>query len=493
MWGKAMMGRRSNFFPLAAIIAVAMVGTPASAETLMEALALAYKDNPSITAARADQRAVDESVAIQRSSGLPFADSSISYSNNIYRQFPQISAGEALSMNAQVVLPLYNGGSVRNAVNAAKLRVESGQFSLRSVEANLFQSIVATYMNVLRDSAIVELNRQNVRALDINLSAGQERFEVGDLTRTDVAQSRSRLALARSSLQSAQAQLIASKENYIALVGKPPQNLEVPPALPGLPESAEAAVALALANNPALLAANKARDATRYDVKSANGQIMPRVSAFINGSQTDYLGSTVVNQGGIVNVRNDKAASAGATISIPLYQGGRPGAQQRQAVARESSAIEQATATERAVIAQTRASYALWRAALETITSAEEAVKSAELALDGVKVENSAGSRTILDILNAEQELLNTQVQLVSARRDAYVSAFTLLANMGRAEARDLDIDRPYYDPKDNYARSTGKFLDFDFARQPKPISSSTADTPPQQPATILIPGFSGF
>lgn len=226
------MGRRSNFFPLAAIIAVAMVGTPASAETLMEALALAYKDNPSITAARADQRAVDESVAIQRSSGLPFADSSISYSNNIYRQFPQISAGEALSMNAQVVLPLYNGGSVRNAVNAAKLRVESGQFSLRSVEANLFQSIVATYMNVLRDSAIVELNRQNVRALDINLSAGQERFEVGDLTRTDVAQSRSRLALARSSLQSAQAQLIASKENYIALVGKPPQNLEVPPRCP---------------------------------------------------------------------------------------------------------------------------------------------------------------------------------------------------------------------------------------------------------------------
>ena len=307
------MGRRSNFFPLAAIIAGTMVGTPASAETLMEALALAYTDNPSITAARADQRAIDENVTIQRSSGLPFADSSISYSNNIYRQFPQISPREALSMNAQVVLPLYSGGTVRNAVNAAKLRVESGQFSLRSVEANLFQSIVATYMNVLRDSAIVELNRQNVRALDVNLSAGVERFEVGDLTRTDVAQSRSRLALARSSLQSAQAQLIASKENYIALVGKPPQNLEVPPPLPGLPESAEAAVALALANNPTLLAANKARDATRYDVKSANGQIMPRVSAFVNGSKTDYLGSTVVNQGGIIDVRNDKAASAGAT------------------------------------------------------------------------------------------------------------------------------------------------------------------------------------
>ena len=143
----------------------------------------------------------------------------------------------------------------------------------------------------------------------------------------------------------------------------------------------------------------------------------------INGSQTDYLGSTVVNQGGIVNVRNDKAASAGATISIPLYQGGRPGAQQRQAVARESSAIEQATATERAVIAQTRASYALWRAALETITSAEEAVKSAELALDGrtVGIVTSGGFAPTLDAPAAlgfvESGLATPGTELVAVSR----------------------------------------------------------------------------
>lgn len=463
-----------------------LIATPVSAETLQDALAKAYRDNPTLTAARAGQRVNDEQTNIVRANGRPAADASISYQRNFAQTLGINSADAQLSAQAQLQVPLYSGGSVRNAINAAKLRADAGRKDLRGTEASIFSQVVGTYMDVIRDSAVVGLNTQNVSALEVNLRASRDRFDVGDLTRTDVAQSESRLALARANLQQAQAQLIASKENYIALVGSPPTTLEAPTALPGLPESPETAVTIALTDNPDIQSAKTNREAARYDVRSAEGRIMPTISAFTNASYAQSYGFS----GTIVGLQaRNHAVAAGASISIPLYQGGRPAAQQRQAVAQEAAAIEREVAIERDVISQVRASFASWQASLRTIEATQQAVSAAELSLEGVKAENSVGSRTILDILNAEQEALNARVQLVTARRNAHVAAFTVIAAIGHAQAEDLGLaSGAPYDPMMNDRRVRAKLFDVDFDPAPSRVASSTRDTPAQDSLAIPLP-----
>lgn len=477
------------------VLAVALTATastlltaPGAAETLKDALAKTYLGNPILTGARAGQRAQDETVAIAKADGRPAAGLTGSYTEELHRAFPSTTPLRTAAGQASLDIPLYSGGAVRNAVKAAKLRVEAGQNDLRATESAIFSRVVAAYLDVIRDSAIVDLNAQNVRTLEVNLRATSDRFEVGDVTRTDVAQSEARLALARAELQRVQAQLIASKENYTALVGTPPENLEPPPPLPGLPDSPETAVETALADNPDIRSAQKDRDAARFDVQSAKARIAPRLSAFTQGGYQDFLGSqnqTLLTYGSV------KSAAAGATVTLPLYQGGRPGALERQAIARQSLAIEQAVAVERDVVAQARAAYASWQASLRAIESTQQAVGAANLSLQGVRAENSVGTRSILDILDAEQEALNARVQLVSARRNAYVAAFTLLAAMGRAEARDLGLDPAIlYDPQRNYRRVQGKLMDFDFDPAPATIAKPTSSTPAQNATPLLTPGY---
>lgn len=462
---------------LAGAILLPLAG-PAQAETLRDALLRAYRDNPTITAQRASQRANDENVPIARSQGLPSANANAAYDNNLYTNNPFLTAPRQLSAQGQISVPIYQGGAVRNGVRAAETRVEAGQAQLRGTEADLFTAVVSAYMNVVRDEAIVGLNTQNVRVLDVNLQASRDRFQVGDLTRTDVAQSEARLALARAQLQSAQAQLISSRENYIAVTGAPPVDLQDPPVLPNLPASPGAAVDVAMRENPTLIAAAKQRDATRYDVRVAAANRLPRLAATFGGSYSRVFGA---DTGGASIAQSSTAATAGLTATLPLFQGGRPAAQVRQAEALRSQAIENVTAAERTVISQARSAFAIWQSSEQVIKSSETAVNANKLSLEGVRAENSVGTRTILDILNAEQELLNSQVTLVTAQRDAYVAGFALLAAMGNAEARDLGLDGgPLYDPTENYKRVRGKIWDFGGDGEPQPIAASTAATPAQ-------------
>lgn len=462
------------------LVSWSMTG-PAMAETLQGALAKAYASNPTLTGTRAGQRATDEDVPIQKASGRPALDATGSYSESILKPTISFTSPQrTLNAQAQLSVPLYSGGAVRNGVTAAKIRVEAGQANLRATEASIFTQVVAAYMDVIRDSAIVSLNRANVKVLDVNLQASNDRFEVGDVTRTDVAQSESRLALARSDLQTAEANLIASRENYIALVGAAPDDLLPPPALPGLPGSPELAVQVALDDNPDILASKMARDAAGYDVKVAKAGNLPTVSAFTQAGYTNYLDS-LGSDGGGGSAQINKQAAAGVQLNIPLYQGGRTAAQVRQRLAQESQAIEQEIEVERGVIAQARAAYASWQASLQTIESSQKAVDASSLSLEGVRAENSVGSRTILDILNAEQEALSARVELVSARRNAYVAGFSLLAAMGHAEAKDLGLDGgALYDPMVNYKRVRGKFFDWDYGSAPTPVATRTVDTLPQ-------------
>lgn len=470
------------FFPF--LIASALAG-PAAAETLQGALAKAYNANPTISAARANQRAVDENVVIQRALGLPSVTATANFGENVLIPPGQFTTvGRSLSSSLQLNVPIYQGGLVKNNVRAANQRVLAGQELLRATEASIFSQVVAAYNDVIRDQSIVELNRANVRQLDVNLSATRDRFEVGDLTRTDVAQSEARLQLARGDLRNAESNLIASRERYIALVGDVPADLAPPPPLPNLPATPDAAVEVAIRDNPDLLSASRNREAARFDTRAADAARLPRLSAYAQGQSQNFLNSI---QGSFTNVPNQQTqATVGLQASFPLYQGGGPSAQVRQAQARQSQALEREIEVERSIVQQTRAAFASWRASQDVIRSAEAAVQANTLSLEGVRAENSVGNRTIIETLNAEQELLNAQVQLVTARRNAYVAAFTLLAAMGQAEARDLNLEGvALYDPTRNYRRVKGIFVDWDSDPKPKPIATRTVDTPSLAPENI--------
>lgn len=477
---------RSLAMPLtiAAVIAV----SPARADTLREALARAYQDNPTITGSRARQRAIDETVPIARAAGRPTLGSNAGVTENYLRSGNSFTTPEKVAQ-AQLALnvPFYSGGAVRNSVRAAETRVEAGQLGLRGTEAGLFTEVVGAYNDVLRDEAIVGLNAQNVHVLETNLQASRDRFQVGDLTRTDVAQSEARLSLARAQLDRVRANLIASRENYVRLVGGAPGALEPPPPLPNLPSNADAAVDVALRDNPTLLSALKERDATAFDVRVARASRLPTLGIGATGNYVNYLGSLGSGTGLGVG-QSGTSAGIGLNVSLPFFQGGRPAALVRQAQAQRSQAIENATAAERQVIASTRSAYAVWQSSLQVIASSEQAVAANQLSLEGVRAENSVGTRTILDILNAEQELLNSQVTLVTARRDAYVAGFALLAAMGQAEAQDLGLEAgPLYNSADNYRSVRGRFSDFSDGPAPQAIAPSTSTVPPQN-ATVTRP-----
>ena len=462
----------------------ALLAGSASADTLRDALAKAYQSNPSITGQRAALRATDEGVPIARSAAIPSISANGGLVNNLTPGSNSFtSPARQGSANTQLTIPVYQGGAVSNSIRAAETRVEAGRATLRGTESDLFVAVVGAYLDVIRAEAIVGLNQQNVRVLDVNLRASRDRFQVGDLTRTDVAQSEARLALARAQLQSAEATLITARETYIRIVGEAPVALEQPPALPPLPTSPTIAVNQALQDNPALLAANRQRDATRFDVQVARANRLPRVSVVVGGNYYNYLGS--LGSGTAVQVgQTGTSATAGLALTVPIFQGGRVGAQVRQAEALRSQSIENATAAERGVVAQARSAYAVWRSSQQVIASSETAVNANKLSLEGVRAENSVGTRTILDILNAEQELLNSQVTLVTARRDSYVAGFALLAAMGRAQASDLGLEGgSLYNPITNYNRVRRRFNDFSDDGEPTGVATSTATTPVQDAA----------
>jgi len=469
-------------FAIASLIVALAAGT-ASAETLREALASTYQANPTLTAQREALKATDANVAIARSAGRPQVAATVGVTRDLTRsgRFDVGgSKGPFITGGVDVSMPLFQGGTVRNDIEAAKTRVEAGRATLRAVEGDIFTEAVAAYMDVIRDRAIVELNANNVRVLQTNLEATRDRFEIGDVTRTDVAQSEARLSIQRTRMLEAQARLTTSEENYRRVIGRNPGPLQPPPPLPPLPTSADQAVQIALANNPDLISITRQAEAAGFDVRSARGTRLPIVSA-IGG--LDYANTISGETGGVP--RSGTATSVGVQGRIPLYQGGLPAARIRQAQALEGQTLEQRVATERLVVANTRSAFADYQAATSAIASNNVAVEANELALEGARAENSVGTRTILDVLNAEQELLNSQVLLVTARRDQYVAGFRLLNAMGQAEADDLGLDGgPLYDPLGNYRRVAGDWNDWSSDRRHDPVATSTV-TPAERPQGV--------
>jgi len=472
---------------LLATAAATLGAGPALADTLRDALVSTYQANPTINAQREALQVTDATVAIARSQSRPQVAATVGLNRDLTRAGvlnTGRSKGPTVSGGLDLSLPLFQGGRVRNSVEAARTRVEAGRATLRAVEGDVFTEATGAYMDVIRDRAIVELNQNQIRVLTTNLEAVRDRFEIGDVTRTDVAQSEARLSLARAQLETARARLAGSEEGYRRVIGRRPDDLAPPPPLPPLPTTGEEAVRIALVQNPDIIAIGRQARAAGLDVNVARADRLPTVSGVLSG---DYVNT--VGGGSTVGIpRAGSQTTIGVNTRIPLYQGGLPSARIRQAQAIEGQVQEQVIGTERAVVANARSAWASYDAAQRAIQSNQVAVSANELALEGARAERTVGTRTVIEVLNAEQELLNSQVQLVTARRDAYVAGFQLLNAMGQAEADDLGLEGgPLYDPTGNYRRVTTGWSDW--SGEPRhSVRSSRTITPAETPATAVTP-----
>lgn len=428
----------------ASMLWAALTASAVQAEDLSEALQQAYVLSEQIANAKATHDADQAAVVISRADGLPTVGTSVELTEPIYGSN---NNNGRINVQGQISVPLFQGGAVRNGVQAARLRSEASSVAIFSAEIDVFTAVVSAYANVIRDQRIVDLSRTNLESLTKMLTATRARHRARDLTRTDLAQAESRAALARGELETATARLSGSVEEFRRLTGITTTTLSPLPPLSDLPGNADIAVTIALDENPLLISARSRVASQRYDVKAARGEALPRLSAVVNGRYSDRQQSNAA----LTDTRF--GATVGVSMNMSLFQGGRTSARVRQASARETQAQQDLQGLERTLTAKARSEYASWQAARAVVLASEQAVDGTRQALAGVKAESDVGSRTILDVLNAEQELRNAQVQLANAERDSYLASFSLLATMGRTQAQNLGVQKQNvaYEPRAEY------------------------------------------
>lgn len=435
-------------------IAAAFSLSPALAETftLQDALGLAYEGNPELEAARASQRAVDEGVAQARAGWRPTVTATGTYGWERSDTSGFGGAVETEPKTGAVTLdqPIFRGGRTFAATSQAQALVRAGRANLLATEQSILLEAVAAYMDVVRDQATVELRRNNVAVLKRQLQAADDRFRVGEITRTDVAQAQARLSGAQTALTTAEGELAASRSAFARVIGRVPEELETAPPFPQVPATEEDALEVALRNNPTLVAAVENERAASYAVDVAVGAMLPSLSV-----RGEYSHSEDVFGAGI---ENDTQSVTGV-LTIPLYQAGFEHSSVREAKQRRNQAQLNVAAAERQVRESVRTAWEALRSAQAAIVSTEEQARANEIAYEGVQQETQVGARTTLDALNAEQELLDSRVAVVTSQRNTYVAAYSLLAAMGQLNAKSLGLPVKIYDPQQNYDDVSGRWF----------------------------------
>ncbi len=448
-------------------VTTVLTGTmAASAESLEEALAAAYESNPQLMAQRAALRATDEGVSQAQAGYLPSLTGSYSYQDQNINIQPEDSdttvpgdrSSDGYSLTARQ--NIFRGFQDRNSMRQAKSQVLAGRAQLQSVEQQVLLEAVTAYMNVLRDEAVVDLNKNNVQVLERQLQASQDRFRVGEVTRTDVAQSEARLEGAKSNLLTAEATLASSRAQYRRVVGHTPAGLETPTGDPTLPGSLDEAIEIAMELSPGVIAARYNERAASQAVSVASGALLPTLNAQLQYSDFHTTGFNATT--GSTVGQNTKNTSIGIELSVPLYQGGTRYSQIRQAKQVRSQRLMEIRQAERVAQENVFVAWDQYRAAVGQIKSSEAQVRASEIALEGVRQEAYVGSRTTLDVLNAEQELLNARVALVRAQRDEAVTAYSLVSSVGKLTAKDLRLGVAAYNPERYYEKVDTKFIGTD-------------------------------
>jgi outer membrane protein len=447
---------------------IAGLASVAQAETLADALALAYQTNPTLQGQRANQRVTDEGVVQAKTAFRPTlnasADATVSRTDLANNQ-TVIRNGQVVSIDhttgsgsgASLALqqPLYTGGRASANLTAAQADVLAGREDLRSVEQSVLGNVIQTYVDVRRDQERLRIAQENVNVLNRQLEESKARFEVGEITRTDVAQSEARLASAQASQSSAQAILAASRAAYAAVVGQNPTDLAPEPSLAALlPSSVEQAFDLVDKNNPQIQAARYAEQAAAARVAVAKAAYRPTVGARA-GFDTD---ATRTNGTGRDFGDYNRGYTASLTASVPLFTGGLTSSQVRAAQERENAARTAVEGAQRSALQQISTAWNNLLASRANLVSNEEQVRATRIAFEGVRQEQQVGLRTTLDVLNAQLELANAEVALVVARRDEYVASASVLQAMGVLNVANLAPEVERYDPVKSYNKVNHAF-----------------------------------
>ena len=437
-----------------------------SAQTLTQALADAYNTNPQLLAQRALLRATDEQVPqalanwrptvnfngqmggtrsglVTTSNGLPTRSGLATYST-FYSN----------SLNLTATQQIYSGGRTAAQTSQAINLVQSARAQTLAVETSVFQAVAMAYLDVVRDQALLEVNRNNVGVLRKQLEATQDRFRVGEVTRTDVAQAEASLAQAVGQLVTAQGNLEISREEYVRAVGHPPGTLMLPRDRPTLPATGEEAASLAGNNNFSVISANFAELAARDTVDFVRGQLQPQIS--LVGTVNRSFAPSVTLKGSL-----EQSAAIAAQMTIPLYEGGAIYSQTRQAQQTVGQRRSQVDDARRAAVQLATSSWSTLQAARASISSFASAVRAAQIALEGTQQEALVGTRTVLDVLIQNQTLLTTQSQLVTAEHDAALAEFNVAAATGRLIAPELKLPVKLYDMERHYKQVKDKWIGF--------------------------------
>lgn len=470
-WKRYKMGDRKTLRCLnsvgliaGAVATVLAVGAPANAESLRQALGAAYRYNPELDAARARLRGTDEEVARAVSGYRPIISASADFSRRYQKTEPSVDDGTSRTYpktaGVSLTQNIFNGFQTLNAVRESEALVRATREDLRALENRVLLDAVTAYMNVIRDQAIVRLRENNVNVLARELKAVQDRFAVGEVTRTDLAQSRARRAFAVSTLDAARADLKSSRAVYERIIGHAPRSLKEPtPNAPGLPRNLRQALAAADQENPNNISALYAEKEARHTVDRIRGELLPQVTL-----NADY-GRTWDSMEGLDS--RGETASVTGRLAVPLYNGGETRARVRQAKhlhVASMQAIEQARSLTRSELTT---SWSQLEAARARRASDQTQVEANRTALAGVREEERVGQRTLLDVLNAELELLNSEVQLVTTRRDLVVLAYSVVAGVGRLDALGTGVAEHVYDPEVNYRETRTEAFSTSITRGP--------------------------
>jgi outer membrane protein len=441
----------------AAVLLMAYMGpAPALADTIEAALVRSYQNNPQLNAQRASVRFTDENVpqalsgyrpkvAITASAGEQYTDFNTSQggsANTLVRsEFHGVNPPRAAGIT--VTQTLFNGNQTANKTRAAESQVSGAREALRVLEENVLLSAATIYMDYLRDAAILEVQKSNTRVLEQTLKQTQDRFNVGEVTRTDVAQSEAQLAAGRTQQLAAEATLTTTRSNFRRIIGNEPEALA--PGSPVdryLPPSLPAAVEVSLIENPNVTAAMFGIDVNYLQVKVNEGALLPTVTVQASAQQSYEQTLTTFRSFG---------ASAIAQVSIPVYQGGAEYSlirQSKETLSQQRLVLEQ---TRDATRANTVTAWGQLVAGKAQVSSAQAQVTASEIALNGVREEAKAGQRTTLDVLNAQQALVNARVALVTAQHDRVVASYAVLSSVGRLSPQVLNLKTTVYDPSVHY------------------------------------------
>lgn len=433
----------------AALVPMACLPAQAWAITLEEALARAYETNPTLQASRAELRATDEQIAQAKSLRRPTIDvtgeAGTRSVDNDLNSGTDGTGNVALNLNQ----PIYRGGSIDASISQADNVIWAQRATLLSVEQQVLLRGVTAYSDVLRDQAVLNLTINNVEVLTRQLEATRTRFEVGELTKTDVAQSESRLAGAFAEQTAAEGLLTTSRAIYREVIGEDPVDLETAKPPENLPSSESETVAES-ESNPDLIAAKYLEQAARDGIDVVFGELLPSVDLVGRLQSGD---DDLTRDGSFEN-----SAAVLLQVRIPLYQAGSVGSRVRQSKQVVSQRLQQVQEQRRSAEQQATSSWRSLVTARAQIESFKAQVEATRVALEGVQEEANVGARTILDVLDAQQEYLVAQVNLVRALRDEVVAAYQVLSSIGRLTASGLGLPAPRYDVDKHYDAVKDKF-----------------------------------